>query len=176
MPQPPAPLTRVRFFTGQLLTATDLQQEQDYHLARYRRHNRFLHGWGIASGLDVSLDASNGAVTVEPGLAIDCAGNEIVLAECTRLSLVGLAGKQFVVIRFLEQAAAPSLAAGEATEFTRIQEGASLAIVEGHPAAGHRGIGPGTPGCGEAHALCLATLSQKGTRWRLAPSRGRRRA
>jgi hypothetical protein len=41
---------RPHFFSGQLLTAEDLEQEQDYFLARSRRHNRFLHGWGV--GLD----------------------------------------------------------------------------------------------------------------------------
>ena len=36
---------RSRFFTGQVLTADDLQREQDYHRDKARLHNRFLHGW-----------------------------------------------------------------------------------------------------------------------------------
>ncbi len=47
---------RSRFFTGQVLTADDLQREQDYHRDKARLHNRFLHGWGVVAGLMVSID------------------------------------------------------------------------------------------------------------------------
>jgi hypothetical protein len=39
-----------------LLTADDLQREQDYHRDKARLHNRFLHGWGVVAGLTVSVD------------------------------------------------------------------------------------------------------------------------
>jgi hypothetical protein len=47
---------RPHFFTGQLLTADDLQAEQDYFRGKSRLHHRLLHGWGIVSGLGVSID------------------------------------------------------------------------------------------------------------------------
>jgi hypothetical protein len=37
-------LARVNYVEGQLLSVADLRAEQDYWLARQRRHNRFLHG------------------------------------------------------------------------------------------------------------------------------------
>ena len=166
----PSQLERVRYFAGKLLTAADLEQEQEVHLARARRHNRFLHGWGVVMGLAVSIDGQAG-ITVAPGLAIDCAGNELVLAEPVRLSLAGLSGKHFVVIRYAEQPLAPQPAASGTTEFARVRETVSVALDCNNPAAGHRRMGPGTPGCGQAHALRLATLSQKGARWRLASVR-----
>ena len=70
-------LQRTNYFTGMLLSAEALQREQEYHLERHRRQNRYLHGWGVVSGLGVSIEA--GAIVVSPGLAIDCAGNELVV-------------------------------------------------------------------------------------------------
>ena len=46
-----AGLERVAFFPGQMLTAVDLTAEQDHVREKLRRHNRFLHGWGVVSGI-----------------------------------------------------------------------------------------------------------------------------
>jgi len=35
---------RPRFFSGELLTAEDFQQDQDYFRGKSRLHNRYLHG------------------------------------------------------------------------------------------------------------------------------------
>ena len=40
-------LERVKYFQGQMLSVSDLEAEQEYFLARLRRHNRHLHGWGV---------------------------------------------------------------------------------------------------------------------------------
>ena len=166
----PSQLERARFVAGKLLTVADLEQEQDYLLARFRRHNRFLHGWGIVVGLTVSTDGNTG-ITVEPGLAIDCAGNELVLPEPAHVRLVGLSGKQFVTIRYCELPVAPQPTASGGIEFSRVRETVSVEVQVSNPALGHRGKGLGTPGCGQQHPLCLATLSQQGSRWRLVSSR-----
>jgi hypothetical protein len=46
-------LLRPNYFDRQRLTADDLMTAQRYLLARQRRHNRYLHGWGVTCGLDV---------------------------------------------------------------------------------------------------------------------------
>jgi hypothetical protein len=78
---------RNRYFTGKLLVARDLVQEQSYFLGRHRLHNRLLHGWGVVCGLEVEWhpDRENCAdvVIVRPGIAIDCEGRELVLCEPT---------------------------------------------------------------------------------------------
>ena len=51
-------------------------------------------------GLTVSLD--QGVVVVAPGLALDCAGNELILPTEERVSLSGLTGRQYVTIRYVE--------------------------------------------------------------------------
>lgn len=53
-----------------------------------RHHNKHLHGWGIVCGLQVhcgpddpQVPGDRNAVTVRPGYALDCEGNDIVLDE-----------------------------------------------------------------------------------------------
>ena len=70
---------RNNFFSGRLLTAADLQLEQNYFREKQRLHNRALHGFGIVSGLEVSRRRDKLVITA--GLALDCEGNEIVVPE-----------------------------------------------------------------------------------------------
>src|SRR6478609_6427526 len=59
------PVKRLNYFKGQFLAAADFNDEQAYHVARRRAHNRLLHTWGIADGEaqtdPPSTDASTGA-------------------------------------------------------------------------------------------------------------------
>jgi hypothetical protein len=167
---------RPRFFTGKLLTADDLQAEQDYFRGKLRLHNRFLHGWGIVTGLGVTVDQQGTTVAVSPGLALDCAGNELVLSAAEQLSLSGLSGRRYVTIEYLEVQVGQSPSPQGETEFSREQESVRLGLASVNPSLGHSHMGPGTPGCGQSHALCLATIRQNGTHWRVAPVKRRRGA
>ena len=73
--------TRNRYFSGSLLTARDLQKEQSYFRAKLRMHNRALHGRGVVCGLGGSCAGSEDHIYVEPGMAIDGRGREIVIPE-----------------------------------------------------------------------------------------------
>jgi hypothetical protein len=74
-------LDRPRYFSGQLLTETDLNSEQAYALAKQRLHNRYLHGRGVVCGLEVVCHDCEGFVTVKPGYAIDPCGADIVVCR-----------------------------------------------------------------------------------------------
>lgn len=74
-------LSRPAFFDGQALTAADLTAVQDYHCDLLWRHQRTLHGWGIASGFAVAGATSAKTVDVAPGYAIDSGGRSIVLTH-----------------------------------------------------------------------------------------------
>ena len=77
-------LERVRYYPRQLVTADDMTAEQEYFRQRDRRHNRFLHGWGVVCGLAVepAPDAAHPwQVRVCPGYAIGPQGDEISVAE-----------------------------------------------------------------------------------------------
>lgn len=144
---------RVHYFHGMLLSAEDLEAEQQYHREMRYLHNR-LHGFGIVSGLDVGV--SRGKVSVEPGLAIDPCGREIVLT--TPLTLAPdppREGRRWVrdlVITWHEspEDPVPSLVPGAegTTEPTRWVEQPQISLV----AAGKAG----------REGLVLARLSRSG--------------
>ena len=71
---------RPRYFTGQLLTEEDFTAEQSYFLKGRRSDNRHLHGWGVVCGLGVA-PSGGGGVVIQPGLAIDGLGREIVVPK-----------------------------------------------------------------------------------------------
>jgi hypothetical protein len=80
---------RPRFFTGQLLTEAELNDMQEYGIAKQKLHNRYLHGCGIVCGLEVTChDCDSEFVTVHPGLALDCCGNEIVVCEAVDFNVI----------------------------------------------------------------------------------------
>jgi len=71
---------RPRFFGGMLLTEDDLQAIDDYTVAKRRLTNRHMFGPGIVCGLEVDCDPCKpGWLTVAPGYALDCCGNDIVV-------------------------------------------------------------------------------------------------
>jgi hypothetical protein len=175
------PLERVNFFHGQILSVSDFQAEQEYSLARFRRHNRYLHGWGTVCGLEVSSNGSS-EILVQPGLAIDCGGNEIYVDAPVKIPIPQAARVQFVVLQYEETKTSlvPAISADadkrqEEMAFSRIVEGYHLEILDHDPTARHGGKGPGTPGCGHLHPVCIARLRKGPKRWRVE-RRGRRRS
>jgi hypothetical protein len=80
-----APPERPAFFEGQVLAAADLTSTVDFGRAKAARHERYLHSWGIAEGLELTkVPRSDSAgnyveVTLGPGVAIDGTGREIVV-------------------------------------------------------------------------------------------------
>lgn len=74
---------RLRYFTGRHLTARDFEDADAYHRSFRHLHNRVLHGWGVACGLEVEChprpECRRDRVVVRCGLALDCCGREIVV-------------------------------------------------------------------------------------------------
>jgi hypothetical protein len=78
-------LERVRYFPRQLITADDMRAEQEYFLNKLRRHNRFLHGWGVVCGCTVvplPTDEKPWQVEVCPGYVVAPQGDEILIKDC----------------------------------------------------------------------------------------------
>lgn len=64
---------RPRYYSRQLVTPDDMTLEQDYFRAKMRRHNRFLHGWGVVCGARVvpsTQTNADGKVVPQPWMAI----------------------------------------------------------------------------------------------------------
>lgn len=122
-----APLKRVHYAAGQLLSAADFRAEQDYFLEKLRRHNRLLHGWGVVSGLSVSL--AGGSVVVAPGWALDALGNEVGVPAAAPLALPRDGSALLVVLRCAERLTDPApVASGPGTVASRIEETFALAL------------------------------------------------
>src|SRR5262249_8499121 len=82
---------RPRFFGGMLLTEDDLQAITDYNLNKRKLTNRHLFGTGVVCGLDVDCDPCKpGWLTVSPGYALDCCGNDIVVGCPEKLDALAL--------------------------------------------------------------------------------------
>jgi hypothetical protein len=83
-------LERVRFFPGQVLTADDMSQNNEWARKKLRRHNRFLHGWGIVCGCDVRPPTTGDKpweVHICPGYILTPQGDEIYIASEARFDV-----------------------------------------------------------------------------------------
>jgi len=124
---------RLNYFNHQFLVDTDFREEQEYHIQMRRRHNRYLHGWGVAEGLLVERSTER-ELTITPGMALDRDGREIVLTEARTLAVAPRehAGHVYVVVTYEEEHAAQQETTG-VSGFTRTRELAVLSIVPHRP-------------------------------------------
>jgi len=94
---------RLNYYTGQLLNADDFKDEQQYHVDALRSHNRNLHTWGIARGLNVEKIGTKN-VTISLGMAIDGLGRQIVLDELREIDLTqSTASSLYLTISYKEE-------------------------------------------------------------------------
>ncbi len=94
---------RLNYYTGQLLNADDFKDEQLYHVDALRSHNRNLHTWGIARGLNVEKFGTKN-VTISLGMAIDGLGRQIVLDELREIDLSpSTASSLYLTISYKEE-------------------------------------------------------------------------
>lgn len=128
------PIRRLNYFAGQLLSADDFASEQNYHRDKQRRHNLHCHGAGVVRGLKVSAVHKNSGwwVAIEPGVAIDPAGNEIGLCTTAQLQLPKSPAAIQVGIRFSERLCAPvpslSDPTSPETQPSRVEEGCEVLL------------------------------------------------
>lgn len=81
---------RLRYFHGMLLEDKDFKAEQIYHIEKRKLLNRSLHGWGVVCGLGIDLNVEQTKVIVQPGFALDCHGNEIVVCEPVHIPIASI--------------------------------------------------------------------------------------
>jgi hypothetical protein len=74
-------MERPRFYTGMLLTESELNGVESYVTAKNRLHNRLLHGYGIVCGLEVERSQCEGWLLIHQGYAIDACGNDIIVCK-----------------------------------------------------------------------------------------------
>jgi hypothetical protein len=69
-----------RYFEGKRIKQVSFEVEQTYHIERRRLLNRTIHGWGVVCGLALRFPGAGNppGLVVEPGMALDKAGRELV--------------------------------------------------------------------------------------------------
>ncbi len=76
------PKTQIKPYDGMSVTADVWAQAHEEHRQAERAHNASFHGSGIVNGLEVvANDPPDQYVFVSPGVAVDSAGNTIVVSE-----------------------------------------------------------------------------------------------
>ena len=128
------PIKRLNYFKHQFLKVEDFVLEQKYHINLRRRHNQFLHTWGVADGLKVSFDQGSNDVRVSEGIAIDSEGREIILTEERTLPLASFNANTpvYVVISYAEKPTDPSNETGAEGD-RRVTEEPNLRAVTEKP-------------------------------------------
>jgi hypothetical protein len=135
-------IERLNYYEGEYLGAVDFEAEQEYHRDMRRRHNIGPHTWGIVTGLDISQFLNGGPnnevdVYVQPGMAVDGFGREIVVFspyQVTTDMFADFPAKQTlsVWIGYAQQMINPDsdqcASAGQTNAYSRVQEGFQIVI------------------------------------------------
>jgi hypothetical protein len=168
MTHPSEPFRRVRYFNGKLLTAEDLAQEQAYHNGKRRLQNRLVLGMGIATGLACRWSKRKGLI-VEPGVAIDCMGREIVVPERQHINVPCRDGRFYLGITATERGIMPIPVPGSEDVLpSMIEEGFELVLLDADPREDHVPRPDGRWACcGKDHPVPLARLRWKKERLRV---------
>lgn len=133
------PIQRVNYFKNQFLHVEDFTTEQAYHLAMRRRHNKALHTFGIAEGLELTFTPNATGITIRSGVAIDSEGREIVLVADEPLELADVEGGRevFVTVAYDEKPAREQNETGVRGN-TRVEEKPRIERLLTRPAEGAR--------------------------------------
>ena len=92
---------RAAYADGQLLQASDLQDEQTYFLNKIYQQNRARFDAGVIKGLE--LTSSDGRITVGPGFAMDQGGRILELVEAVEFDLPHEDGRWSVYLELVEE-------------------------------------------------------------------------
>jgi hypothetical protein len=163
---------RPNYFFGKLLSVEDFQREQEYQREKNRLRNRLLVGAGVVAGLRVSVEQQE--LVVSPGVAIDCQGNELVLAAEHRQPLSGKSGRHWVTIRYAETPGSSAPTPSGSMEPSYIEETVAFELQPSPQACPSQGDEVRLQGCAQPHAVPLAAIRLQGIRWRVRSSRRKR--
>lgn len=91
---------RPHYYNSQLLLEDDFLEEQRYHVNARRMHNQKLHGKGVVEGLTISREHGQ-SISINGGVAIDEAGNEILIDTINNISLAEFGANESVRINLV---------------------------------------------------------------------------
>lgn len=108
------PAERLKPVDGLAVTAAVWEEAHDYHRHQLRLHALLAHGAGIVTGLEViASDPPDDNVYILPGIAVDTAGQTIVLREPRSFALGRAEGLVQILLSYGEGRPAPRNGAAE---------------------------------------------------------------
>lgn len=126
------PLRRLNPHRGMVINVDSWQEAHGYHRIHQRLHALSMHRPGIVVGMDVvGWNPPDNTVVVSPGIAVDSAGNTIVVSESQRLTLQAQEeGTFYLVLQYTEVPleTSPSTPSGD-HEPTYLLEGFAIEIL-----------------------------------------------
>ena len=123
------PITRVHYFDGEFLDASDFQTDQDYNIDKLAWLDRSMFTYGIAAGLEVSSLSGQQLLSVSPGMAIDELGRQLILTETVTIPHKCRGGSYFLTISYDQQEADYTIETGVAN-YKRIEEIPKIDLTE----------------------------------------------
>ena len=97
----PLDLQRLQHVDGELLRARDLRDQLAADLELHWWHQRAVHtAYGVASGLGVSEPDADGLLTVDPGVAYDARGRDLVLLDPATVRTPAAGDPVYLVARY----------------------------------------------------------------------------
>jgi hypothetical protein len=164
-----------RYFYGRILGIEDFETEQKYFINRLKLHNRYLHGYGVVSGLQVTLSnaASSPAVIVSPGYALDAEGNDVLVSTPLRGPLPEKGEMAYLCIRWAERETdylpMPGNPTGsqDPTEAASVEEYAILEYECERPSVRQNRPDEDGTGADNQHGIALARLIKKPGGWKI---------
>ena len=97
------PFQRIKSYDGMVVTSDVWDEAHTYHWRQQRYHNLLNHEPGILIGLEViASDPPDSAVYIQPGMALDSAGQVIVLPEALAFDLGAAQGLLYLVLSYDE--------------------------------------------------------------------------
>ncbi len=172
------------YFDGKLLVARDFTDEQDYHRGLRHLHNQMLHGTGTVCGLKVIQHPQESCrrenLVIEPGMALDCCGQELILAARRRVDVAAmleadpdlaeaLDGSRhlLVALRRCDKGAEPmplllpGCGEADATEYGRVLEDVEVVLLAIDPAAEAAASVPQSPRLDWVHTMTFGAQVPK---------------
>src|SRR5512137_2875911 len=97
------PFQRIKPYDGMVVTSDVWDEAHTYHRRQQRYHNLLNHEPGILIGLEViASDPPDSAVYIQPGIALDAAGQVIVVPESLAFDLGAAQGPLYLVLSYDE--------------------------------------------------------------------------
>ncbi len=124
---------RLNYYTGQFLKEKDFKDEQSYHINSLSMHNKNLHSWGIASGLEVLFDKNKKHIILEEGMAIDRNGRQVLLEKPMKIDFLKSSTSTVYLTISLKTTESDPAEADEFGGNTRIHEEALIELDKNMP-------------------------------------------